>query len=94
MDICNQCDIEEKILVCCGRYPQNGGQGVLQIKEGRQVLCCPHLGLSGRCGIYDQRPSDCRNYFCHRYELSDAGNSDAFAFLARLMEISDIRETE
>lgn len=66
MSFCDDCPFEEKLLLCCPRYPETGEQ-VLLIINGERMSACPHLDETGRCKIYDTRPRGCRDFECDRY---------------------------
>ncbi|MFW6333888.1 MAG: hypothetical protein ACOC0W_01365 [Desulfosalsimonas sp.] len=70
---CTDCDIEEKVHVCCGRHPETGARQKLQTASGRRVLACRFLDSSGKCTIYRLRPEQCRRFFCERFEFSCSG---------------------
>ncbi|MFW5975235.1 MAG: hypothetical protein ACOCP6_00595, partial [Desulfosalsimonas sp.] len=64
---CENCDIEEKVHVCCGRHPETGKRTLLQARPGRVVYACGFLDDSGMCSIYTRRPEQCRRFFCERF---------------------------
>jgi Fe-S-cluster containining protein len=65
MSLCDDCPFEEKLLLCCPRFPETGGQTVLVI-NGERLGACPHLDGDGHCRIYDSRPRGCRDFECDR----------------------------
>jgi len=64
---CDKCPIEEKIYVCCYRYPLTGETAVLRI-NGKEFIACPYLSSTGMCRIYENRPPGCMAHFCDRHE--------------------------
>lgn len=89
MSPCEKCNIEEKIHVCCGRYPQNGRRTTLAVGEGREIMACPYLDVGGRCRIYDKRPMDCRNFFCSRFDRESENTFRRFEWIADLLKDRD-----
>ncbi|MFO7931446.1 MAG: hypothetical protein R6U97_08565 [Desulfosalsimonas sp.] len=67
---CENCDIEEKVHVCCGRNPETGKRTLLRVRPGRAVYACGFLDASGMCSIYTSRPEQCRTFFCERFRAS------------------------
>ncbi len=67
MSVCEKCPIEEKIHVCCARYPRTGEQVKMILDDGSVKDVCPHLGRDGGCMIYFTRPYGCRQFFCERF---------------------------
>jgi hypothetical protein len=61
---CGTCAMEDKLLQCCGRYPMTGERSALELGNGRTVYACPRLSALGLCGIYENRPLACRQFFC------------------------------
>ena len=61
---CGGCPLEEKVLVCCGAFPETGESRVLDLPGGGRVLACPCLSATGACGIYENRPGGCRRQEC------------------------------
>lgn len=70
---CKNCDIEEKVHVCCGRYPETGKRAAVQTEKHRVVMACVYLDASGMCTIYNKRPHQCRRFFCERFNTSEPG---------------------
>ena len=68
MNPCEDCDIEEKVHVCCGRHPETGFRVPLQMGFHQTVMACEFLDSAGHCAIYAQRPRACRDFFCDRFE--------------------------
>jgi len=65
MNPCLECDIEQTNLVyCCEKKPGTDEVAKLNIGGGIIVDACPELTPNGACRIYDDRPEDCRTYFC------------------------------
>jgi len=73
MSACDSCPIEEKIHVCCARYPRTGEQRAMKLESGATMQACPHLAFSGACSIYSTRPEQCRRFFCERFGRDDTG---------------------
>jgi Fe-S-cluster containining protein len=69
--MCEDCDIEEKIHVCCGRHPETGARLPLRIGSRRVVRACRFLDAAGMCIVYAQRPGACRVFFCDRFDRCD-----------------------
>ena len=67
MSICESCPIEEKIYVCCARYPMTGEQVKMVFDNGVTLSVCPYFGKDGKCTIYSERPTSCRDFFCDRF---------------------------
>ncbi|MBU2488383.1 MAG: hypothetical protein KKA60_03235 [Proteobacteria bacterium] len=61
---CEDCPLEEKILVCCGVFPETGESRALPLPDGGEVPACTHLSAGGFCAIYEQRPPGCRRHEC------------------------------
>jgi len=66
VSFCESCDIEEKLLQCCGRYPMTGERTKLSC-GGQIVYACRNLSAGGLCTIYENRPQGCREFFCDAY---------------------------
>ncbi len=71
MSLCEACVIEEKIHVCCARYPLSGKRVPLGLACGRTVLACRELDARGLCRSYDTRPEGCRSFYCDRYASTE-----------------------
>lgn len=66
MAFCDTCDIHEKLMICCGKYPVTGEYTRLELSDGI-VMACPHLTTGGQCSIYGTRPQGCKKFFCENY---------------------------
>jgi Fe-S-cluster containining protein len=71
MNPCENCPIEDKIYECCGRFPDSGAVGFLQIDESTWLHACPYLDRCGRCSIYENRPLGCRTHYCTHYTFRE-----------------------
>ncbi len=65
MSFCDDCPFEEKLLLCCPRFPETGEQAELVV-DGVRMSACPHLDDRGLCRIYETRPKGCRDFECDR----------------------------
>jgi len=70
MSICETCEWDEKLLLCCPRYPVTGEQVELVLDDEKSVMACLHLDENGRCAIYASRPRGCRLFECDRMRSS------------------------
>ncbi|MBP7583353.1 MAG: hypothetical protein KBA61_04935 [Spirochaetes bacterium] len=75
MSFCDDCPFEEKLLLCCPRFPETGEQAELVV-DGVRMSACPHLDELGRCLIYDTRPKGCRDFECDR--MRNGEKADGF----------------
>lgn len=77
MNPCDDCSLDDKIYNCCGRYPPTG-ETVRRTRSNHEtaIYACPYLDDTGKCAIYEQRPLNCRTYFCSRYTPSAGIGSD------------------
>ena len=66
MNICENCEPEEKLLLCCPRFPSTGEQIPYALPDGSRVMACVYLDGHGRCAIYGKRPMGCRMFECDR----------------------------
>ncbi len=66
MNICETCDWDEKLLLCCPCFPETGERAGYTLPGGRIVAACVYLDASGLCSIYDSRPERCRRFECDR----------------------------
>ncbi len=81
MSICEDCPIEEKIYVCCLRYPPTGEQVKMVLENGTTLSVCPYLAKNGKCIIYSTRPANCRLFLCDRFlydELTEKITNGSF----------------
>jgi Fe-S-cluster containining protein len=58
-------------MQCCGKLPMTGERSQLTLPTGAVVTACPHLGPSGLCSSYADRPQGCREFFCDAF-MTDA----------------------
>ena len=82
MSVCETCPMEEKIYVCCARYPNTGEQVTMVLADGTEKKVCPYLGCNGACSIYGSRPDGCMKFYCDRFllEQGKAGYNPHTAF--------------
>ncbi len=73
MNLCETCPFEEKLLLCCPRFPLTGEQVDLVFPGGEVLRACPWLEGSGMCGHYADRPRGCREFFCDRFRNGERG---------------------
>ncbi len=66
MSICEGCEIDEKLLLCCPRFPLTGEQVDYKLPDGGKSRACLYLDADGRCSIYEKRPMGCRMFECDR----------------------------
>ncbi len=78
MELCRNCNIEDKIEECCGAYPDTDrGTKVTKrarLKDGSVLEACTFLDRTGACAIYDELPEEgpCRRSECpksYEYDL-------------------------
>jgi len=81
MDHCDECTIDDKLYICCGRYPETGVSVEINLKSGQKVYACPYLNIAGKCTIYDRRPIGCREYYCSRYKRITGIGGEYMRFL-------------
>lgn len=71
VSVCETCTMEEKIYICCARFPQTGEQKTMVLEGGAVKNVCPYLTREGICSIYSTRPNNCRKFFCDRFLLEE-----------------------
>ena len=64
MESCVNCNIEDKLSMCCYMHPETLESKELILKDNSTVKACPNLDGMGLCVYYDNRPSICENYIC------------------------------
>ncbi len=71
VSVCETCTMEEKIYICCARFPQTGEQKTMVLESGAVKKVCPYLTREGTCSIYSTRPDNCQKFFCDRFLLEE-----------------------
>ena len=64
MELCVNCNMEDKLSMCCCMHPETFESKELILKDNSTVKACPNLDGVGLCVYYDNRPSICENYIC------------------------------
>jgi len=64
---CESCPMADKIALCCSSNPETGRTKTLKfIKTQQLIRVCDKFQTDGSCGVYDERPDDCRSFVCER----------------------------
>ena len=64
MENCLNCNIKDKLSMCCCMHPETLETKELMLEDNSIVKACPSLDKKGLCEDYKNRPSVCGYYIC------------------------------
>ena len=64
MENCLNCNIEDKLSICCCMHPETLDSKELVLEDNSIVNACPSLNEGGLCKDYKNRPTICNYYIC------------------------------